>query len=573
MKLRCDQRETKYALANAQNGDQVSCRNPYTMNAPTRTTRFRSWIAAPAVLSLWLVSAPAYGQAGDAPPEDAEDGALDSPGSAGPAPAPPNAHDPVADDPALDPPSPPAENPAPRAPAGEAPSPAPTAGGAPASEPGLSAAPTPTADRARGWATPPRPASRSALGWIGRGLGVSAGYLVRGVVAPARLALYLEDHHHVFGAVKGVFYNDAGTAGALPTVAYVSGFGVRLGAKVFHNELFGGDEEGSISASYGPTVGTVAQAKLEAKQLARDRLYLRARARFEQAGNLLFQGIGNPPDVAADPIGSMLDPTEAAVETRYSEERWLAFASAGVKLGPRRALQLGVSTIYNHRAFDATVDAAAGTSLGDVYDTAQLVGFDSGVELLEVTADVAVDTRDTRGPTQRGVHANGFVGGPVAGDDARFLHYGVEAAVFVPLAWPRRVLIARVAHEGVTGDRAVDVPFTELPRLGGAGLLRGYSRDRLRDRLAAIGTVEYHYPVHGRVFGSLFFEAGKVGQDYDALLGQGFTDDWRVAYGGGIALHSRSRVQIRLDVAYGDGVHVYFTTDVLEAFAKRGKEL
>jgi len=75
------------------------------------------------------------------------------------------------------------------------------------------------------------------------------------------------------------------------------------------------------------------------------------------------------------------------------------------------------------------------------------------------------------------------------------------------------------------------------------------------------------------ISGDLFVETGKVASTYEALLGDGLRDDWHIGYGGGLLFHSRRSVKARIDIAYGDGLQVYFSTDVLDAFRKREREL
>jgi outer membrane translocation and assembly module TamA len=165
-----------------------------------------------------------------------------------------------------------------------------------------------------------------------------------------------------------------------------------------------------------------------------------------------------------------------------------------------------------------------------------------------------------------------FAGGGSLIEDATYAHYGAEATYYLAPFWARRVFVGRIALEGVR-DKDNDIPFTELPRLGGAGLLRGFHTDEFRDQLATIATLEYHYPIHELISGHVFVETGKVAHTYDALLGSGFTDHWHTGVGGGLIVHSRSSVKARIDIAYGDGLAVYFSTDVLDAFRKREREL
>lgn len=285
---------------------------------------------------------------------------------------------------------------------------------------------------------------------------------------------------------------------------------------------------------------------------------------------MFFAGLGNP---SAHTRGEMLPVTATDAPTRFSQQRFLTVLSTGVELGDKDTrLRIGATGIYNDRSFGAAGSSASDPSIETSYDTSTLRGFDGGYRTLEVTGDIELDTRDTRGPTTRGAVLRGFAGGGSLIEDATYAHYGAEASYYLAPFWHRRVVVGRIALEGVR-DKNNDIPFTELPRIGGAGLLRGFHTDAFRDRLAAIATLEYHYPIHELISGQLFVETGKVAGTYDALLGAGFTDNWHVGYGGGLIVHSRSSVKARVDIAYGDGLAVYFSTDVLDAFRKREREL
>jgi hypothetical protein len=54
------------------------------------------------------------------------------------------------------------------------------------------------------------------------------------------------------------------------------------------------------------------------------------------------------------------------------------------------------------------------------------------------------------------------------------------------------------------------IPFTDLPRLGGPLLLRGFAPNRFRDRVALAGTLEYRYPIWRLMSGFLFVDVGRV---------------------------------------------------------------
>ena len=67
-------------------------------------------------------------------------------------------------------------------------------------------------------------------------------------------------------------------------------------------------------------------------------------------------------------------------------------------------------------------------------------------------------------------------------------------------------MIGHFHGEGVTGGRD-DVPFTELPALGGPTYLRGYDLDQFRDRIAAFGSVAYEWDL-SQWFAARLFVAG-----------------------------------------------------------------
>jgi outer membrane translocation and assembly module TamA len=150
-----------------------------------------------------------------------------------------------------------------------------------------------------------------------------------------------------------------------------------------------------------------------------------------------------------------------------------------------------------------------------------------------------------------------------------FLHHGVEATGYFDLYAGSRVLVLRGVVEGVEG-KTENIPFSELPRLGGPSRLRGYPLDRFRDEKAVVGTVEYHYPIHQYVAGALYADVGRVAESYDELFEGG---GWNTGFGAGFIFRSRDNVVFTFDVAYGDGVQFHFTTDPLRAFADRDTEL
>ena len=55
--------------------------------------------------------------------------------------------------------------------------------------------------------------------------------------------------------------------------------------------------------------------------------------------------------------------------------------------------------------------------------------------------------------------------------------------------------------------------FTIAPQLGGSVLMRGYLRDRFRNRALTLLSAEYSFPITDVISGYLFIDAGEVWND------------------------------------------------------------
>lgn len=399
---------------------------------------------------------------------------------------------------------------------------------------------------------------------IGRAIGIGVSWIVRVIEAPFRGAIYLDARYEVVQHVKDLLTTDDGNIGVYPDGSFETTFGASYGASAFFKKLWDDNDSITVNAKTGGAFKYAAQVKLDNPRVGGSPFYLKSRIRYEQNINLYFAGIGNNPDVQ----GMDLDVHASSFATRFSQKRFLTSVGGGFDLGNH--IKLGGTAIYNHRTFGAAEPGSSDPSIETVYNTATLAGFDQGFDDLELTADLEIDTRDVPGPTQHGLLGRAFAGGGSIVDHPSYAHYGAELAYFLTPFWPERTFIFRGVLEGIR-DNNDDVPFTELPRLGGAAFLRGYHTDQFRDKIATVGTIEYRYPIHHMLEGALFVDAGKVGRTLDAVYGN--ADAWHFGYGGGLILHSKRSALIRLDVADGDGLNVYFVTDVLDAFRNREREL
>lgn len=439
----------------------------------------------------------------------------------------------------------------------------PTAPAAPQSPSTPAQAPPP--DEARGYADPPGTEPEDVALFLPRVILGVPRYALRAVFYPVTKLVAFLDRHAVVERVVDVLYNDERTAAIVPKLSIDTFFGPTLGVEAFHEDLAGHGEEGAIDVVFGGRFEQAYQLSFRADRFGGTHLWLESLARFEIEPALLFQGIGDPP---ARRAGENLDPRAAAVESRFRQQRLLSLLRFGYTLGvPGPRTQVGVTGIYNQRQFGRK-GRTSDPSTTRVYDTDRLVGFEDGVTTLETDLNLVIDTRDVEGATATGVYLDAFGGAVLPFDDHHYWHHGVELTTYIDLYRGDRVLVLRGVVEAVEGPTE-NIPFSDLPRLGGPHRLRGYPLDRFRDEKTALATIEYHYPIHQYVAGSLYLDLGQVAPAYDDL----FDREWKRGFGGGFIVRSRDEVLFTLDIAYGEAVQFHFTTDPLRAFTTRDTEL
>lgn len=424
----------------------------------------------------------------------------------------------------------------------------------------------PAADRARGLVEPAATEPEDQVLFVPRLVLSVPRYLLRFALYPLVKGVELLDRHAVVEKVEEVLYNDARTGGIVPLLTADTFSGPTLGVRAFHDDLGGHQEHASIEARFGGRYEQAYQVAFRADRVGGSRLWLETLTRFEIESALLFQGIGDPEGRGSGPF---LGPRDAAVQTRFRQRRLLSLGRLGASFGaPGSLVKLGLTGLFNNRKF-AAPSSRGELAMERVYDTARLIGYDDGVSTLETDALLVIDTRNFQGATSSGVYFEAFAGGVPAVGEYHYWHHGFEATGYVDLYRKTRVLVVRATLEGVEGKTNA-IPFSDLPRIGGPHRLRGYPLDRFRDEKVALGTLEYHYPIHQYVSGSLHVDWGRVAPSYSDLFK---SDRWRVGVGGGFVVRSRDKLLVTVDIAYGEAVQLYLTTDPLRAFASRDTEL
>lgn len=354
------------------------------------------------------------------------------------------------------------------------------------------------------------------------------------VLFPIRTGVWAEERYHLSDRYRRTFFSADQKFGFYPTGWFETGFGVTLGAQFFAGDVFGAGEQLTISALAGGNFYHHGAVRLRSGQRFGDRLELEASARYDRRPEEYFYGIGNAdevprPDMLIDPLGS-----DGAVESRFRQRRTRATVTADLLAWKSLHFRVAGSL------FDATyAPSDPGRPIDHVYEVDQLAGFD-GVSQLYTELELRWDSRGSVDRMEpRSLHSTGSLASVFGGfaapldDGYEYWCYGVDLQQYFRIAEAPRVVAVRFHGEGVS-EPTTEVPFAELPRLGGSRFLRGYAVDRFRDRIAAFATVEYRWDLARFLAASVFVDAGRV---YSSLSDLGLSD-LRVGYGVGLEAHS-----------------------------------
>jgi hypothetical protein len=349
-------------------------------------------------------------------------------------------------------------------------------------------------------------------------------------VAPVRGAVWLYDRYQLKERYLDLAFNDARTFGAYPIAKLESGYGLTAGVRIVHRNVFGKGERVRFKGETGGRFRHDVTLDLGSGRRFGDSLAVGAVGAVERRANDRFFGIGND---------------DAPVLTRFRQEVERVGAGADIRL--TRTLHLRPS---GSLASIEMSNSDEGPPIADVYPEETMVGF-AGAKYGYGELEVRWDTRgrgsrwESPSVPARGWLVSGFAGRAVsfgAGED--YMRYGTDLQHFLRIGNGPRVLAARVYGE-VTNGSVDEIPFTQLPSLGGANLLRGYTSDRFRDRVATVGSLEYRWDLSYEVTASMFVDAGRVYSGIDELTLEGM----RVGFGVGIELYNSNSFLMRGSLA------------------------
>jgi len=368
--------------------------------------------------------------------------------------------------------------------------------------------------------------------------------------APLRGSFFLYERFQLRERWKAIFFNDTGTVGLYPVAFIETGFGLNAGARFIDRDLYK-DASLKMRASFGGRFRQIYAAKLGSGHVFGDRFELEIEAEHEIRPKDRFFGIGNGDKVAM--ADTLIDPYDSpiALDTRFQQKISRVSAIAEVRLvGP---LSVRLSSAAMWRDFDEPAEVPDAQDIGANYDTATLPAFEQGAAYTYHELELRFDTRrsasryEVESTPSTGWLLSGFAG--LAADFDRapvdYKRYGVDLQRYFRIGEAPRLLALRAYMEGVIGDLDADIPFVDVPRLGGPILLRGYDLDRFRDRVLGLGSAEYQWDLGFMLTGFVFVDAGRVYPKLDELE----LKDMRVGYGGGIQVQTANSFIGRISLA------------------------
>jgi hypothetical protein len=358
------------------------------------------------------------------------------------------------------------------------------------------------------------------------------------VFAPIRAGIWAYDRYQLKERYLDVFFNDARTAGLVPTATLESGYGLTVGAKLLHDDLFGDEERFRLRAATGGRFRQLATVALASGERFGRRLDVELDGRFERRPHDVYYGIGNT----------------SMPEARFRQELLRATASAQVRLaGPLRVRTSGALADFT---FGRSED---GPAIDEIYPADTMAGFD-GVRHAYAELEVSYDSRrNARRWEVAAIPATGwllaaFGGRTIALDaNADYWRYGADLQRFMRIGDGPRVFSVRAYGEAVAGDAVV--PFAQLPRLGGATLLRGYPADRFRDRVATLVSLAYGWDISRALSANMFVDTGRVFPSVRELE----LEALRVGYGLELEAHTARSFVMRVGIATSFDGGAFFT--------------
>jgi hypothetical protein len=293
-------------------------------------------------------------------------------------------------------------------------------------------------------------------------------------------------------------------------------------------------EAGVITAR---AVGSLRQSYLGSVELRRPILpreagFIAATLTRRHEAAQRFYGLG--PDSSED------------TRTSFGLSATIVDVTAGVKITSWLTGTAGIGYLNPDVTESSETRRISDTRLSFVDPTAP--GLDLQPTFLTTQIGAVIDTRNTLNP-RRGGFYQATIRRFADRDGGQYSFTGtrIDLQQFIPFWNETRVLALRVLADHTDGLGQGQVPFYLMPTLGGARLLRGYDRQRYRDRSLLLLSAEYRYEINPFLMAALFYDAGQVAPDWSDFRAR----DLRDAYGIGFRFGYSNAVALRSDIVFG----------------------
>ncbi len=321
----------------------------------------------------------------------------------------------------------------------------------------------------------------------------------------------------------------------------ITGAGFPMAGPGYRHHLFNGAALFSASGMVSSWLYTAAQARLEFRHLADDRVTVGGQSTYQDSVRVNYFGLGADSDLAAR-SGYRLQAFDTSAFLAVDLRPFVLTARVGSLAGVQVGTMAGFDVDYPDTV-SAFTDATA-------------PGLDHQPAYLYSEVAVASDRRNEPGhPTRGGLYQVNW---------AHYADRDEEHHTFDRFELSATQYLAGTENWvlGMRGFSALSripdgntLPFYLAPSLGGKTTLRGYRDYRFHDNQMAMGSIESRWAVLKHLDLALFAEVGTVGRTLGDLWG----NDLKSSIGTGVRYHSDRFMIGRAEIAHSpEGWRVIF---------------
>jgi hypothetical protein len=292
-------------------------------------------------------------------------------------------------------------------------------------------------------------------------------------------------------------------------------------------------------AAYSIREFKLAQLFAQAPPMARGRLIVNGRARWQDA-----------PELAVYPLG----PRSPKTRANYSETK--TELSGQALFAPVPFVRLGAGASVEK--FDTGgASSSRHPSVEQLFSVPEMPGIGADPEYFHSFVTAGLDSREGLGFSRSGTQLQATLHDYRQQNDGPWSFRRLDgiARQMIPILHGNWVLDLSVRASTTDADAGNEVPFFLMPDLGGASELRGFSNYRFRDRHSIIATAEYRWYVQEYAEMAIFYDAGKVVPRKGDLDFSGLKSD----VGIGLRFHTPRTTVLRFEVARSnEGLRLIF---------------